>query len=174
MHSQQQAEGEMLGLYGRLLTLVLVLIILGMLGWRYSNGVEEVRSQSLTLEHRRLITLLPMIRSQWLSSGRPHSVKLQWQEWHNSEVNEVSASLQAQDGASVLMSASGWPQLVSLDDLGCERLWLQLLGSNLTELNIIADYQADSQSCRYTALDGSALSYQQSTGEVVFWRAGEN
>jgi hypothetical protein len=174
MHSQQQAESEMLGLYGRMVTLVLVLIILGFLGWRYFNGVEDVRSQSLTLEHRRLITTLPMIRSQWLSSGRPHSVKLEWQEWHGNEVNTVPASLQAQDGASVLMSASGWPQLVSLDKLGCERLWLQLLGSSLTELKIVAAYQADNQSCRYSALDGSVLTYQQTTGEVVFWRAGEN
>lgn len=174
MHSQQQAEGEMLGLYGRMVTLVLVLIILGFLGWRYVNGVEEVRSQSLALEHRRLITTLPMIRSQWLSSGRPHSVKLEWQEWHVSEVNAVPASLQAQDGASVLMSTAGWPQLLSLDNLGCERLWLQLLGSSLTELNIIAAYQGNSQSCRYSALDGSVLSYQQTTGDVVFWRAGEN
>jgi hypothetical protein len=151
-----------------------VLLLLGFLGWHYSHGVEEVRSQSLSLEHRRLITTLPMIRSQWLSTGRPHSIKLEWQAWHGNEVNGVPASLQAQDGASLLMGPSGWPQLVSLDNLGCERLWLQLLGSSLTELSIIAAYQGDSLSCRYTAQDGSVLTYQQTTGEVIFRRASEN
>jgi hypothetical protein len=119
----------------------------------------------LAVEHNRLVTTLPMIRSQWLSSGRPQQMRLQWQS--------VPTHL-AQTGGEesitepLLMNNAGWPRLTSLDVLGCKNLWQQLLGSDLSEMQLTVKYHDDTKSCSFIAVDGSRLNYQQRGGEVTF------
>ncbi|MBB1269645.1 hypothetical protein [Shewanella sp. SR44-3] len=164
MHSQQKAESDLLSVYRRMITLILLLMIFGVLAWGYFSSVSQLKSQSLAIEHSRLINTLPMIRSQWLSSGRPSKMKLQWQG------QDTDNSPQA---VMVFMSHAGWPQLNSQDSLGCQLLWQQLLGSDLVQLNVNTEYQLVSQRCEFIALDGAKLTYQPMTGEVTFWQFGD-
>lgn len=184
MHSQQKAESDLLGVYRRTMMMVLMLSIFAVLGWGYFTNVEDIRAQGLALEHNRLVTTLPMIRSQWLSSGRPQKIRLEWQGLSGRapgpDLSQGENQSDSQGGARVrhddlvLMNPAGWPQIASLDALGCEALWSQLLGSSLRELKITVSYQVDIETCLFVAMDGSRLSYQTSAGEVSFWRVGDN
>lgn len=165
MHSQQKAESDLLVVYRNAIVMVLMLSLFAVLGWGYFSSVSDLRGQSLAVEHNRLVTSLPMIRSQWLSSGRPHQMRLQWQ---STAANLGKTGIEGTIIEPLLMSNAGWPRLISLDVAGCKKLWQQLLGSDSNQMQLTVEYHEDNQSCSFVIGDGSSLNYQQRGGEVTF------
>jgi hypothetical protein len=165
MHSQQKAESDLLVVYRNAVVMVLILSLFAVLGWRYFSSVSDIRGQSLAVEHNRLVTSLPMIRSQWLSSGRPQQMRLQWQ---SAPASLAQTGMEGTITEPLLMTHTGWPRLSSLDVLGCTKLWQQLLGSDLNQMQLTVEYHDDNQSCSFVTGDGSSLNYQQRGGEVTF------
>jgi hypothetical protein len=165
MHSQQKAESDLLVVYRNAIVMVLILSLFAVLGWAYFSSVSDIRGQSLAVEHNRLVTSLPMIRSQWLSSGRPQQMRLQWQ---SAASNLAKTGVDARLTEPLLMTHTGWPRLSSLDVLGCKKLWQQLLGSDLNQMQLTVKYQKDTQTCSFVTSDGSSLNYQQTAGKVTF------
>lgn len=163
MRSQQQVEGHLLRLYGRTVALCLVLAVMAIMGLRYFSTAPDMGSRHLEIEHTRLLTILAMVRSQWLSLGKPSQLQLNW---------EITGLKQLHDKSSVLMNTQGAPQPPSLSSQGCQQLWLQLMGSKLNTQAFVASYYTKDNSCRFmvnTGADqGGSLAYQLDSGRVIF------
>ncbi len=99
MPSQHQAEEDLLRTFARLAALLLLLVILAVLGVRYFSAVDQVSARGLQLEHHRLLNVLAMVRSQWLSLGRPEQMQLDWQTLERPE-----------PPGQLAMNKAGWPQ----------------------------------------------------------------
>jgi len=197
MLKQQQAEGDLIKVYGRIIAIGVLLLILAVLGVRHFNSIPNITSKSLELEHNRLLNINAMIKSRWLSTGRPKQLLLNWQSMApkiqlntqvapKSEANPLATSMTAQPILSssdeldvqlvatenwIRLSNQGWPVINSLDIKGCERLWYQLLATQLN--NIEVSYHDDTRVCRYLAEDSTSLSYQFSTGRILFFQGDE-
>ncbi|MCW3170890.1 hypothetical protein [Shewanella subflava] len=186
MLKQQQAEGDLIKVYGRMIAIGVFLLILAMLGLRHFNSIPSMTGKSLALEHNRLLNITAMIKSQWLSTGRPKRLLLNWESMapdvHTNNQAETSDSgqllLQATDeldaqlvatGNWISLSDKGWPLINSLDVSGCKRLWYQLLATQLNDIDV--SYDADTSVCRYLAEDSTSISYQFSTGRILFFQA---
>ena len=186
MLKQQQAEGDLIKVYGRMIAIGVFLLILAMLGLRHFNSIPSMTGKSLALEHNRLLNITAMIKSQWLSTGRPKRLLLNWESMapdvHTNNQAETSDSgqlpLQATDeldaqlvatGNWISLSDKGWPVINSLDVSGCKRLWYQLLATQLNDIDV--SYDADTNVCRYLAEDSTSISYQFSTGRILFFQA---
>ena len=191
MLKQQQAEGDLIKVYGRMIAIGVFLLILAVLGFRHLNSIPSMTGKSLALEHNRLLNITAMIKSQWLSTGRPKQLLLNWKSMApdvltNSQAEEYEVSqaeslnmapLQAKDefdtqlvatGNWISLSNKGWPVINSLDVMGCERLWYQLLATQLNDIAV--SYDADTHVCRYLAEDSTSISYQFSTGRILFFQ----
>ncbi|MBO2638783.1 MSHA biogenesis protein MshF [Shewanella algae] len=160
MPSQHQAEEDLLRTSARLAALLLLLVILAVLGVRYFSAVDQVSARGLQLEHHRLLNVLAMVRSQWLSLGRPEQMQLDWQTLERPE-----------PPGQLAMNKAGWPQAPSRDDSGCVALWQQLLGGMPDKAVIRVQFLGQDQSCRYMSSAGESLSYQMDTGRVIFLTA---
>ena len=186
MLKQQQAEGDLIKVYGRMIAIGVFLLILAMLGLRHFNSIPSMTGKSLALEHNRLLNITAMIKSQWLSTGRPKRLLLNWESMapdvRTNNQAETSDSgqlpLQATDeldaqlvatGNWISLSDKGWPVINSLDVSGCKRLWYQLLATQLNDIDV--SYDADTSVCRYLAEDSTSISYQFSTGRILFFQA---
>lgn len=182
MLKQQKADDELLKIYGRIVAISIFLLVLAILGLKYLNAIPDIAGKSLALEHTRLLNITTMIKSQWLSSGRPKQLLLNWQsmapngaenksdvEFTNVEqqnaADDVKSQLVAPDNW-VSLSEKGWPMIDSLDVQGCKRLWYQLLATPLTDIEV--SYDTNDKICRYTVRDSAIISYQFTSGSVLF------
>ncbi|WP_394129334.1 MSHA biogenesis protein MshF [Shewanella maritima] len=187
MLKQQQAEHDIIKAYGRIIAVCVLLLLLAVLGFRHFNGVPTLVGHSMAIEHNRFLHVLAMVRSQWMTSGRPSNLHLDWESLasnmqpnlsqaseetkasKSSEAHSESEtydSAQAQAGNVILMSSQGFPELHRVDVQGCYQLWHQLLASSTKDL--IISYDADNQICRYVAQNEASISYQHSSGRVIF------
>ncbi|GIU43636.1 hypothetical protein [Shewanella algidipiscicola] len=160
MQRQQLADSELIQLYGKIIAIVVVLIILTVLAFRFMGGVEQVSSQGLKVEHTRLVNVLAMVRSQWLSQGRPDSLLLNW------STGEASPSVKLEP---LLLNRQGLPTLKHADEAGCWQLWLQLLGPKPNRVDVIVVTTDNGPACEYVSGNGDKLSYQLNSGRVS-WR----
>ncbi len=160
MQSQQKAESDLLRVYGRLVSLTLLLIILAVIGFKYFATMPQLAARSVELEHTRFLNVLAMVRSQWLSLGKPQQMGLDWEVFNEQSVNN--------DQTSVLMSVQGWPQPSHLDDQSCQLLWQQLMGQEAGDESLIGSYFAKDNSCRYRSKNGDSIGYQLNSGRVIF------
>lgn len=160
MHSQQKAESDLLRVYGRMITIILVLVMMAVIGIKYFSSMPQVAARSVELEHTRFLNVLAMVRSQWLSLGKPAQLRLDWEVFTDQN--------QAVGQSVVKMSALGWPQPKQLDHLGCQELWLQLMGSELQEDTLMGEFFPKDTSCRYHSQNGDSIGYQLNSGRVIF------
>ncbi|UJF21983.1 hypothetical protein [Shewanella sp. OMA3-2] len=184
MLKQQKADDDLLKIYGRIVAISIFLLVLAMLGFKYFNAIPTIAGKSLALEHTRFLNITTMIKSQWLSSGRPKQLLLNWQSMapkvagNNGDIGAAKAERQnATDDLDnqffaadnwISLSDKGWPIIDSLDVQGCKRLWYQLLATQLTDIEV--SYDADDRICRYTAGDFANISYQFTSGRVLFFK----
>ncbi|MFB2779041.1 MSHA biogenesis protein MshF [Shewanella mangrovisoli] len=160
MQSQQKAESDLLRVYGRLVSLTLILIILAVIGVKYFATMPQLAARSVELEHTRFLNVLAMVRSQWLSLGKPQQMRLDWEVFNEQNANN--------EHTSVLMSVQGWPQPSHLDDQSCQLLWQQLMGQEAGDESLIGSYFAKDNSCRYRSKNGDSIGYQLNSGRVIF------
>ncbi|MDF0535230.1 MSHA biogenesis protein MshF [Shewanella sp. A32] len=157
---QRSADDDLMSVFRQLIAVVLLLLFLGILGSRYFNGLQQVADNGLQVEHNRLLNLLAMVRSQWLTQGKPAMLKADWQLPEATSQHE-----------SLLMDKGGWPLPVTLDVTGCDQLWLQLLGASAVQAGLDVSYQTDTKECQYRGSSGQRINYQLSTGRVIFLTA---
>lgn len=145
--------------FGKIVAIVVMLMILAGLGFRFLGSMEQVSAQGLKIEHTRLLNVLAMVRSQWLTQGRPKQMRLDW-----------SITLARGDGeqSMVLMSQQGWPTLMQVDEINCKVLWEQLLGAGDGLSQLVTIKANNGEVCSYIASNGDRLSYQLSSGRVIF------
>ncbi|MGZ9899629.1 hypothetical protein [Shewanella gaetbuli] len=186
MLKQHKAEDDLIKVYGRLIAIGVLLLILTILGFKHFNQMPDMASKSLAIEHNRLLHIMAMIKSQWLSRGRPEQLLLSWESMapnmhvetvmQQNTVNmaknvknqaAVSADVNVTDtGNWITLSKQGWPLLASLDEHGCQLLWYQLLATPLD--NITVSFDSDEHICRFVAKDSASLAYQVNSGRVLF------
>ncbi|QYJ98051.1 hypothetical protein K0J45_02025 [Shewanella alkalitolerans] len=159
MQNQQRVDSELMQAYGKMIAIVVLLLILGVLGYGYFAKVDQVSSQGLKLEHSRLLNVLAMVRSQWLVQGRPAEMHLDW-----------STAMELRDGEQPLikMSEQGWPTLAQITEENCKTLWWQLLGGRDDLAKIVTQADQAGEVCSYIANNGDRLSYQLTSGRVIF------
>lgn len=161
MQSQQKAESNLLRVYGRLVSLTLVLIILAVIGVKYFTAMPQLAARSVEVEHSRFLNVLAMVRSQWLSLGKPQQMRLDWEVFNEQNTHNEQQTL-------VIMSAQGWPQPTELSDQGCQALWWQLMGQEAADNSLIGSYFLKDNSCRYRSQNGDRIGYQLNSGRVIF------
>lgn len=165
MHSQQKAESDLLRIYGRMITIILVLVILAVIGNQYFSSMPQVAARSAELAHARFLNVLAMVHSRWLSLGKPQQLQLDW---------EVFTDQRQAVGPSVVnmsvvnMSPLGWPLPKQLDHRGCQELWLQLMGSELQEDTLMGEFFSTDTRCRYRSQNGDSIDYRLNSGGVIF------
>ncbi|MBT1444107.1 MSHA biogenesis protein MshF [Shewanella sp. JM162201] len=155
MLSQRDADSDLLSVYRRLLAVVVLMLLLAALAYRYFGSLDSLSSHSLALEQTRLVNIVLMARSQWLGEGQGEQIKLDWARMHE----------QAPPAPVVVrISQNGWPQPAELSDAGCGALWQQLMGYHWD-----GDVSLDEpqHSCRYSARGGDTISYQLNSGKVT-------
>lgn len=160
MQSQQRAQSELLRLFGRLVSLCLILIILAVMGVKYFSTVPQVAGRSVELAHTRFLHVLAMVHAQWLSLGKPQQLTLEWQA-----LTEVAPTAVRTE---VKVNVLGWPQPEQRDAQGCQDLWWQLMGQPLSQQSLSAEFYPKDGSCRYSAANGESIGYQLDSGRVVF------
>lgn len=157
MQRQQLADSELIKLYGKVVAIVVVLIMLAVLAFRFMGSVEDVSAQGLKMEHTRLVNVLAMVRSQWLRQGRPDTLVLHW------STGEASPSVEP-----VLINQQGLPTLKHADEAGCRQLWLQLLGPKPQQVAVRVATTDSGPVCEYVSRNGDKLSYQLNSGRVIW------
>lgn len=160
MQSQQKAESDLLRVYGRLVSLTLILVILAVIGVKYFATMPQLAARSVELEHTRFLNVLAMVRSQWLSLGKPQQMRLDWEVF-----NEQSAN---SEQTFVVMGVQGWPQPSQFDNQGCQALWQQLMGQEPGSESLTGSYFVKDNSCRFRSQNGDSIGYQLNSGRVIF------
>ncbi|MBR9729063.1 hypothetical protein ACFOD0_15715 [Shewanella intestini] len=184
MIKQYDAEQGIIKVYVRIISVSILLIVLGVLSYRHFNTLPNFVSQSLAIEHKRLLNILAMVRSQWLSKGRPNTLLLNWDTLasnmldDNKGANALSGNnrngtqseirLVGENGNRIRLSKQGWPLLESNDKTGCYRLWHQLLASRTDELTVT--YNDKNQVCHYQSANFDSVSYQALSGRVIYFK----
>ncbi|MPY25884.1 hypothetical protein FM037_01880 [Shewanella psychropiezotolerans] len=166
MLSQQKADGELLELYGKMIAIVLLLALLGVLGFRYFGSVNNIAAQGLRIDHTRFLNVLGMIKAQWLAQGRPKEMRLDWDTGSVISVNNQVTELEEMN--LVKMSSGGWPLPNKLDSAGCEQLWYRLLGLDTASQQVVSSLSQGGDVCSYVANNLDRLGYQLTTGRVIF------
>lgn len=123
MRSQQKAESNLLNLYGRMIALIVVLTMMAIIGIKYFSTMPQLAARGLELEHTRFLNIVAMVRSQWLSLGKPSQMNLDWEIFDNQN-QQLKPSV-------VKMNTLGWPQPQQRNNQGCQALWQQLMGTEL-------------------------------------------
>ncbi|MBQ4890832.1 hypothetical protein A9267_12390 [Shewanella sp. UCD-FRSSP16_17] len=169
MQKQQKSESDLLRTYGRIITLTLVLVIMAVIASKHFSSVESIGTKGLQLEHSRLLYVLAMVKSQWLSQGRPSALKLSWEDTGVGSANRQLDEVKVQPQNNIIqMSPQGWPLLNSSDEAGCRALWQQLMASDLHDIKADVFYQKEPEICRFTTEQSGSISYQASSGRVIF------
>ncbi|MGL5393619.1 MAG: MSHA biogenesis protein MshF [Shewanella sp.] len=160
MQSQQRVEASLLRWYGRMVTLSLVLVMMTVIGLKYSSSLPPLSRTSVEQQHLRWLHVLAMVRAQWLSLGKPSQLQLTWAVFgHPPQKNQ---------GSVVAISSQGWPQPPSLDSQGCQQLWWQLMGEEWQSVDLVAHYVQSDNSCQYYTQPGEGIGYQLDFGRVIF------
>ena len=154
MQPQEQANGKTLGVFRQLITLIVMLVIIAVFAERYFSSVNNVSAQGLALEHNRLVNVLAMVRSQWLSLNRPDELQVDWLLHDESPASN-----------RLLMNRGGWPTVRHYDETGCAALWQQLLGLSAEQSELYIRYDNASQTCQFIAANGQRIEYQLSSGQ---------
>ena len=163
MQSQQKADNDLLHIYGRMISVGLVLVIMAVVGSKYFLTLPQIAARGLEVEHTRLLNVLVMVRSQWLSLGKPQQMQLNWEVLDNISIKPETSV--------VSMNDLGWPQPKSFTAQGCQDLWWQLMGAELDNTDLVVDYSAQDNSCSYLSSNGDSLGYQLDSGSVTFLAA---
>ena len=163
MQTQQKAESDLLRIYGRMITIGLVLVIMAVIGAKYFFTLPQIAARGLEVDHARFLNVLVMARSQWLSLGKPPQLQLNWEAFDNS-AKETEPSV-------VDVNGLGWPQPKQLNGQGCQDLWQQLMGAEVDNAGLVADYLVKDNSCHYRSHSGDSLGYQLNSGRVIFLTA---
>jgi len=164
MQSQQQADGELLQMFGKVIAIVLLLTLLGILGFRYFGSVDRLSAQGLRVDHTKMLNVLAMIKAQWLAKGRPPELRLEWDTGGIQDRDPLD-----NDGQNfVKMSHGGWPLPDTADSKGCRQLWHQLLGREPVEPLMVSQLGPEGDVCRYITNNSDRLTYQLTTGRVIF------
>ncbi|MCL2912248.1 hypothetical protein L2725_00380 [Shewanella corallii] len=174
MDSSEESAGRLQGVFRQMVAVVLLLLVLAVLGYRYFEAVPGVVAQGLQLEQTRLLNVLAMTRSKWLGEGKPPKLTLAWVERVDmaGTSDDEAVSLEHSRPSQVAMADGGWPLPHEQSQSGCETLWYQLLGVRPDGEDLLVEYDADSRACWFMAPDGSRLSYQLQSGEVTFLTGG--
>ncbi|WP_076538536.1 hypothetical protein [Shewanella sp. UCD-KL21] len=169
MQKQQQSERNLVKSYIRIVSVTLALVIMAVIGAKHFASLDTIGAQSIQREHNRLLYVLAMVKSQWLSQGRPQSLKLTWENLAPDSVNQQSkdGTLAEQDNI-ILMSTFGRPMLKSASPQGCVELWQQLMASNLQDMGARVNYQTELEICHFATVQSGSISYQVSSGRVIF------
>ncbi|RTR31241.1 hypothetical protein [Shewanella atlantica] len=169
MQSQQQADGELLQMFGKVIAIVLLLTLLSILGFRYFGSVDKISAQGLRVDHTKMLNILAMVKAQWLAKGRPPEMKLEWDTLGFGELEPLDIEGQTSEGNNLVkMSHGGWPLPDVADSVGCKLLWRQLLGRGPVEQHIVTQLNSEGDVCSYIANNSDRLSYQLTTGRVIF------
>jgi len=164
MQSQQQADSELLQMFGKVAAIVLLLTLLSILGVRYFGSVDKISAQGLRVDHTKMLNILAMVKTQWLVRGRPTEMKLEWDGLDFATQKQQVSVVQN----LVKMSAGGWPLPGTADSKGCKQLWRQLLGRKPIEQQLVTQLSAEGDVCSFVANNSDRLSYQLTTGRVIF------
>ena len=142
MRKQQKSESDLLKAYARIISLTLIIVIMGVIGAKHFSSVDNIGTKSLELEHSRLLYVLAMVKSQWLSQGRPDTLKLSWENISVGSANkQLGADTISASKNIIKMSDEGWPQLNNESVEGCRELWHQLMASDLHDIKAEVLYQ---------------------------------
>jgi hypothetical protein len=158
MQEQQKAEGELLGIYRSLIAVILLLVLLAIIGFRYFNLAPTLVGHSLALEHDKLQNVLVMVRSKWLSLGQPKQLHLDW----------LASGKGSQSSVLIDMSLRGFPLPPTPDDAGCAQLWQQLLGTQVQLKALRVEYRHKPAACSYTADNFQRIVYELERESVSF------
>ncbi|WP_153913850.1 MSHA biogenesis protein MshF [Shewanella sp. TC10] len=170
MRKQQKSENDLLKTYARIISLTLIIVIMGVIGTKHFSTVDSIGTKSLELEHSRLLYVLAMVKSQWLSQGRPDSLKLSWENMSVSSANKQFETDSIRASKNIIkMSDEGWPQLDSESVAGCKELWQQLMASDLHDIKAEVLYQNETKICRFATEQSGSISYQTTSGRVIFF-----
>ncbi|WP_299569171.1 MSHA biogenesis protein MshF [uncultured Shewanella sp.] len=170
MRKQQKSESDLLKTYARIITLILVSVVMAIIGTKHFSSVDNIGTKSLELEHSRLLYVLAMVKSQWLSQGRPDSLKLSWADTGRGAASkQLEADNTNASKSIVQMSDEGWPLLKRDSVEGCKELWHQLMASDLHDIKAEVIYQNETKICRFATEQSGSISYQTSTGRVIFF-----
>ncbi|GGI87859.1 hypothetical protein [Shewanella gelidii] len=168
MLKQQQAEGELLSVYGKLIAITIIAMVLAVFSYRYFDQVERVSAQGQSIEHQRLLRILVTLKSQWLSKGQPRYLNLDWHQVIPATANSKSP----REIQFVKMSRQGWPIPDFETVQGCTKLWSALMGKEI-DADIDVKYQSQQSVCRYVFDSGYSVSYQLSSGRVIYTANGQ-
>lgn len=161
MLSQQKAESALLGIYGKLIALIILLMILAYISFHYFGNIKLAVQPSIQVEHNRLLNVLGVARSQWLMRSKPDILLL---DWYSDDKDRVSST------GKVRMSKGGWPILNETSAAGCRQLLTELLGQGYMQ-QIETRFNFDTGTCRYIDESGESISYQTQSGQVIFLTA---
>ncbi|MGI2260226.1 hypothetical protein [Shewanella sp. GXUN23E] len=170
MDSSENSGGRLQTVYRQLVAVILLLLVLAVLGYRYFEAVPGIVAQGLQVEQTRLLNVLAMTRSKWLGEGQPPRMLLSWVKQVDIPSAQASAALTLENTQSseVLMASGGWPLPHERSAAGCARLWYQLLGVLPDGQELQVQFDGESFACWFIAGDGSRLSYRLDSGEVNF------
>lgn len=158
MLSQQKADIDLLTLFKKIVTLVVLLLVLSCFAFSYFGQSKQVDYQSIKTEHNRLLNILGVIRSQWLIKGKPKQLKLDWHSDFNGKVGSVGY---------ILMADGGWPLPSVTSVAGCRDLIEELLGAGYIQ-KLVTEFNLNTGVCRYIGADEASISYQLTSGRVIF------
>ncbi|GIU13872.1 MULTISPECIES: hypothetical protein [unclassified Shewanella] len=158
MLSQHKADAKLLDVYGKLIALIILLIVLFYLSFNYFGSIKQLAQPSMQVEHTRLLNVLGVARSQWLMRSKPEILQL---DWYSDSQEHASSTGQ------VRMAASGWPIPSETSVAGCRQLLVELLGPGYTK-QIDTRFNPDTGVCRYLGESGESISYQTTSGRVIF------
>ncbi len=169
MQSQQQADGELVQMFGKVIAIVLLLTLLSILGFRYFGSVDKITAQGLRIDHTKMLNVLAMVKAQWLSKGRPSEMRLEWDASGFQEREPFNIEGENSEGRNLVkMSHGGWPLPDTADSMGCKQLWHQLLGLAPGKQQIVTQLSSEGDVCSFVAKNADRLSYQLTTGRVIF------
>ncbi|MBW8182827.1 hypothetical protein [Shewanella nanhaiensis] len=164
MLSQQKADGELLQVLGKVVSLLLILVLLATLAFKYFSSLETVGVQRLKADHTKLINVLGMVKAQWFAQGRPDLMPLDWNSFGIYGQNLTKES----ELVLIKMSKGGWPLPEQRDKVGCKQLWGQLLGRETERQHIVTSFDSSRDVCNYFDNNSERLSYHLSSGRVIF------
>ncbi|GLP97387.1 hypothetical protein [Paraferrimonas sedimenticola] len=157
MRRQQQAETDLLRSGRVVIALVVMMIILAVFGGRYLEVESRIDRDDFSRKQNTWIRMDSMLRSMWLTQGRPE---------------RVSVTLWGDDNPTwVRMSENGWPVPDIRSAEGCIKLWQQILGEESAQDfgkgKLSAHYDKADMACRFVSVQGDSLSYQLSSGRLL-------
>lgn len=162
MLSQQKADSELLSVFGKITSIILLLVMLTVFGMRYFDSVDELHGSGLEVEHARLLQILAMVRAQWMSSGRPDEIELNWELIYGKPTDSEEIK------SRIALSNTGFPVLKRVDKQNCGYLLTQLLGVDLHATQIVASVNDLGDTCSFTAKNGDRIGYHLDSGHVFF------